>query len=71
MTHDWMIDVLTDLRKYARTNQFPALAEMLDDTILVAAMEFRDRMSASNMAEDHDGETGTHHRDLEGHSLPR
>ncbi len=41
MTNDWMIDVLTDLRKFATKQAMPELAEHLDDAILVAATELR------------------------------
>lgn len=39
MSHDWMIDVLADLRSFAQQNGFHDLAEHLDDTILVAVTE--------------------------------
>ena len=39
MGHDWILDVLTDLKAYARANGLPTLAEHLDDACLVAHVE--------------------------------
>ncbi|MCY4336301.1 MAG: hypothetical protein OXC60_16725 [Litoreibacter sp.] len=39
MTNDWIIDVLTDLRKFSASNSLDLLADRLDDTIQVAARE--------------------------------
>ena len=39
MTNDWIIDVLTDLRKFSASNSLGLLADRLDDTIQVAADE--------------------------------
>ena len=39
MCNDWIIDVLADLRSYAATNGMPALADHLEQTAGVAAME--------------------------------
>ncbi len=39
MGHDWILDVLTDLKTYAQMNGLPALAVQLDDTALVAEAE--------------------------------
>lgn len=39
MAHDWIIDVLTDLKTFARSNGFDSLAEHLDDTQMVAQIE--------------------------------
>lgn len=41
MAHDWMIDVLADLRQYAVRNYHFRLAEQLDDAIVTAAVELR------------------------------
>jgi len=41
MTHDWMIDVLADLRQYAIRHYYMDLAEQIDDAIVVAAVELR------------------------------
>ena len=39
MSQDWMIDVLQDLRKFARKNGLEDLAEQLDDTIHIAVAD--------------------------------
>jgi hypothetical protein len=41
MSQEWMIDVLTDLKRFARENGLMGLAEQLDDTILIAAAELK------------------------------
>ncbi len=71
MSQDWMIDVLSDIRQYARKNKFPGLAEILDDAIIVAAVELRERGAVVGVAEEDDSETGNVHRGVEEHSYPR
>jgi hypothetical protein len=39
MQYDWILDVLNDLKAFAKTNGLSDLAEQLDDTSLVAAAE--------------------------------
>ncbi|MEM8980822.1 MAG: hypothetical protein AAGD04_15150 [Pseudomonadota bacterium] len=39
MTHDWIIDVLADLKLFARANAMPDLAEHLEDAAMVATRE--------------------------------
>ncbi len=39
MQYEWILDVLTDLKAFAKGNGLTALAEQLDDTSLVAAAE--------------------------------
>ncbi|MGX9356591.1 hypothetical protein ACS3SW_15925 [Roseobacteraceae bacterium S113] len=39
MQHDWILDVLADLRTYAQTNGLSAVAEQLEDTRIVAMAE--------------------------------
>lgn len=39
MANDWIFDVLTDLKNYAFSNGLVALADNLDETILIAAAE--------------------------------
>jgi hypothetical protein len=39
MRSDWILDVLTDLKTFARANGLTALAEQLDDTSIVAMAE--------------------------------
>lgn len=41
MSQEWMIDVLTDLKKFAAQNGLLGLAEQLDDSILIAAAELK------------------------------
>ncbi len=41
MSQEWMIDILTDLKKFAQQNGLMGLAEQLDDSILVAAAELK------------------------------
>jgi hypothetical protein len=41
MSHEWMIDVLMDLKKFAQQNGLMGLAEQLDDSLLVAAAELK------------------------------
>lgn len=41
MSQQWMIDVLTDMKKFAHQNGLMGLAEQLDDTILIAASELK------------------------------
>ncbi len=39
MTHDWILDVLSDLRSYAARNALSTLAAGLDETIRLARAE--------------------------------
>lgn len=39
MKHDWILDVLTDLRSFAKDNDLLTLDAQLEDTQLVAAIE--------------------------------
>ncbi|MFZ5964005.1 hypothetical protein ACOXXX_13730 [Thalassococcus sp. BH17M4-6] len=39
MAHDWIIDVLTDLREFAHANKLPELAAELDATSRIARRE--------------------------------
>ena len=41
MKHEWMIDVLADLRKFAKNQAMLELAEHLDDAIVLAVVEIR------------------------------
>ena len=42
MRHDWIFDVLADLRAYADLNDLPALAAQVEKTIRVADLEVTD-----------------------------
>jgi len=39
MANDWILDVLADLKTYAKKNGLDALAEQLEETMLIAATE--------------------------------
>jgi hypothetical protein len=39
MRHDWVFDVLTDLRSYAQCNGLPRLAEQAEQTLRTAREE--------------------------------
>lgn len=39
MAHDWIFDVLNDMRSYASKNGLPALAAQLEETLRVARTE--------------------------------
>jgi len=43
MCNDWMIDVLKDMRQVALKNSMLNLAEQLDDAVMIAAVELRER----------------------------
>jgi hypothetical protein len=44
MNHDWILDVLTDLTTFARSNGLDGLAQQLDDTQKLALTELASRM---------------------------
>lgn len=61
MTQDWILDVLFDLKTFARDNGMAALAEQLDDTAIVAMSEIaatKDRQNAHRR--DGDAAIGTY-----------
>lgn len=39
MRHDWIFDVLRDLKTYAQANGFPALAAKADEALRIAGAE--------------------------------
>jgi hypothetical protein len=39
MRHDWIFDVLSDLKAYAIKNDLPALAAKVDETLALAKAE--------------------------------
>lgn len=55
MRSDWILDVLTDLKTFARANNMPILAEQLDDSAIVAMAEIA-AMKELNHAQRHDGD---------------
>lgn len=61
MRSDWILDVLTDLKTFARSNNMPILAEQLDDSAIVAMAEIAAMKDAKNaQREDGDEALGTH-----------
>jgi hypothetical protein len=46
MRHDWIFDVLADLRAYAHENDLPALAAQVTATLRVADVEISDEACA-------------------------
>ena len=61
MRSDWILDVLADLKTFARANELVALAEQLDDTSIVAMAEIS-ALREKQYRRIHDGEhgVGTH-----------
>ena len=57
-----MIDVLADLRSFAEANRLPALAEQLDDAIMIAAAELRRAGNGLDMSGAYGTETANLHR---------
>ena len=49
MGHNWIIDVLADVKAFAEQNNLPLLAGQLDDTLLVAHAEVVTGMSAGTV----------------------
>jgi hypothetical protein len=47
MGHDWIIDVLADLRSFARQNDMPLLGEQLEEAALVASVEIASRIDVT------------------------
>lgn len=56
--NDWILDVLVDLKTFAGANGFGALAEQLDDTMLVAAAEIAS-LNERAIAETYAEQTGS------------
>ncbi len=50
MSHDWIFDVLRDLRAYALANGLPALAAKADEAIRVAEAEIASRGTPGDAA---------------------
>lgn len=71
MHNDWIVDVLADLRSFARQNGMASLAEQIDDTIMVAAAEIsRTRQSKASTRTPDEGEArGDHHGIAAGDNL--
>ena len=54
MGHDWILDVLTDLRAFASANDLPSLAAHLDDAAVVARVEISSRAEGQTLGFAHD-----------------
>lgn len=52
MTQDWILDVLSDLRRFAASNDMPVLVEQLDDTIIVASAEIASGAGSAALGRD-------------------
>lgn len=48
MPHDWLINVLNDLRVYALRNGLPALADQMVEARIVAAAEIASRSAGGD-----------------------
>ncbi len=57
MKNEWILDVLADLKQFARKNGLAALAEQLDDTALTAAAELTSQSEKMPLGVVSDGET--------------
>ena len=63
MKNDWILDVLTDLKEFARNNSLGALAEQLDDALLIGATELMSAEGSVHGAHNGDAKNaGTHSR---------
>ncbi len=59
MSHDWIFDVLTDLRRYALKNGLPRLAAQMETSLHVARAEIAlIRTAGSDDDEDGSGSGG-------------
>lgn len=52
MGHDWIFDVLTDLRSYAEKNGLPQLAKQAETAIDVARKELNEKIKAAQANQD-------------------
>ncbi|WP_425040800.1 hypothetical protein [Primorskyibacter sp. S187A] len=48
MQHDWILDVLADLKTYAQTNGLSQVAEQLEDTRIVAMAEIASELEGQD-----------------------
>jgi hypothetical protein len=51
MQNDWIIDVLADVKAFAKANGLPILAAQLEETALVAAIEMASKADGAAMNE--------------------
>ncbi|MGH1368333.1 MAG: hypothetical protein ACRBCL_06920 [Maritimibacter sp.] len=62
MQHEWIIDVLADLKSFAERKGMSATAAQLDDASLVVLAELtamQGQAGEGSMVQEHDGETGS------------
>lgn len=52
MNNHWILDILADLRAFAQQNDLDALAEQLDQTRLLAAVELASLAGGADMPDD-------------------
>ena len=52
MKQEWMLDLLTDIRECALKTGMFALAEQLEDSIMIAASEIRETCSNGTLGTD-------------------
>lgn len=60
MQHDWILDVLVDLRNFARSNGLPAVAEKLTEATDLAMIEIASVEKRARSQHGSDGTFGTH-----------
>lgn len=66
MRNVWILDVLADLKSFARNNDMGALAEQLDDAMLVAAGEIASSGRGDTRLAGHDEYTAGDYREPGG-----
>ncbi len=65
MANDWIIDVLADLKTYAKKNGLSVLAKQLEETTLIAATEIASAQErAPETANWELGDTGRYYRTI-------
>lgn len=55
MRHDWILDVLSDLKAYALANNLPALAAKAEEALIVARVEIDASEDRGNGTSGHGG----------------
>ncbi|MBU2983524.1 hypothetical protein KO498_17085 [Lentibacter algarum] len=61
MKNEWILDVLDDLKAFAKANGLPSLAVQLEDTALMAACELASGSSRGKALETTAGSNGVQH----------
>jgi hypothetical protein len=59
MRHEWILDVLTDLRLYAEKNCLPAIAIEAERALIVARAELLEKTAAEQTKPDPQGSANT------------